>query len=141
MNAENITNTDMQNLLLFMKSNVDYTKGIKNILFIVPASAGDVFLSTSLLRSIKEGYDPCRIYFACEKQYFPIIVDNPYLYKAFEYRPIMQQTHLIEGTAEWEGVFDISFYVTALTQIYSNYTHNGLAKPLFDIRRKNYAPT
>ena len=41
----------------------------KKLLFIVPESAGDIFLSTSLLPSMSKNYNEYEIYFACKPEY------------------------------------------------------------------------
>lgn len=109
----------------------------KKLLFIVPESAGDIFLSTSLLRSLKEGYDPVDIYFACRPQFKEILKNNPYIKKVLEYQPIMESQIHMEGTGEWPGLFDISIMATILTQRYLNYLNNGTGKVMFNLRYEN----
>ena len=106
------------------------------ILFIVPESAGDIFLSTSLLSSLHDMYSPCDVYFACKKEFFDILENNSYIYKKIEYLPIMENQTTMEGTGNWPGIFDISIIVTILTQRLSNYLNNGNGKLAFQIRKK-----
>lgn len=107
------------------------------LLFIVPESAGDIFLSTSLLRSLKELYDPVDIYFACQSQYKDILKDNKYITKVINYYPIMESQIYMEGTGEWKGIFDISILATILTQRHLNYLNNGMGKISFDVRYRD----
>lgn len=109
----------------------------KKLLFVVPESAGDIFLTTSLLRSLKEGYDPVDIYFACKLQYKDILKNNPYITKVIEYLPIMESQVHMEGTGNWKGLFDISIMVTILTQRHQNYLNNGIGKIMFNLEYKN----
>lgn len=109
----------------------------KKLLFIVPESAGDILLSTSLLRSLKEGYDPVDIYFACKSQYKDILKYNPYITKVIEYLPVMESQIHMEGTGNWKGLFDISIMVTILTQRHQNYLNNGIGKIMFNLEYKN----
>ena len=68
--------------LQMLQSLVDFTDN-NRILFCVPESAGDIFLSTSLLPSVKENYPNFDIYFACKREYEDILKGNPYIYKVF----------------------------------------------------------
>ena len=47
-----------------LQSFIDYNDN-NRLLFCVPESAGDIFLSTSLLPSLKDNYPNFDIYFAC----------------------------------------------------------------------------
>ena len=111
--------------------------GKTRILFIVPESAGDIFLSTALLRSIEETYYPCDIYFSCKKQYFEILNENPYIHKVIEYKSIMDVQLIMEGVGDWPGFFDVSIFITAFTQRFSNWVNNGRGKIAFNLRRNN----
>lgn len=113
-------NKDLNNLL----SMLDNTEK-KKLLFCVPESAGDIFLSTSLLEDLKETYYDYDIYFACKEQYKDILLNNPFIYKWIPYMTIMEQSRLMEGFGEWGGVFDISILPVILTQRYFYYIHNG----------------
>ncbi len=104
------------------------------LLFIVPESAGDIFLATSLLKSLKDLYDPVDIYFACKDEYKDILKNNPYILKTISYHPIMESQIHMEGTGEWNGLFDISIMATVLTQRYLNYLNNGLGKIMFNVK-------
>ena len=73
----------------------------KKLLFIVPESAGDIFLSTSLLPSMSKNYDEYEIYFACKPEYKDILINNPYITKVLDYLPIMDNQILMEGTTQW----------------------------------------
>lgn len=111
--------------------------GNKKLLFIVPESAGDIFLSTSLLKSLKEIYDPVDIYFACKSQFKDILKNNPYITKTIDYLSIMESQIHMEGTGSWYGLFDISIMATILTQRYLNYLNNGIGKIAFNLRYNN----
>lgn len=118
-------------------SNIVFGDNNPKILLIVPESAGDIFLSTSLLQSLKEAYPEYSIYFACNNQFFPILKKNPYITKVIEYMPIMEHQVLMEGTADWKGFFEISIMVTVLTQRIINYLNNGKTKIMFNLRGDN----
>lgn len=106
----------------------------KRLLMIVPESAGDIFLCTSLLPSMKKLYPEYDIYFACKEQYRSLLLNNPYITKIIDYMPIMENELAMEGYGGWKGLFDISFMVTIFTQRYLNYIHNGQTRIGFDIK-------
>jgi hypothetical protein len=123
-------------MLLNLSKEITYNQKTR-VLFVVPESAGDIFLSTALLRSIKEMYDPCDVYFSCKKQYFEILNENPYLHKVIDYSPIMDSQLMMEGLGDWPGLFDISIFVTAFTQKFNNWVNNGKGKVAFNLRRQD----
>lgn len=125
----------IEHYLSLIAPTIDNIDGVTKILLVIPESAGDVLLCTSLLSSIKEMYDPCHIYFACYQQYFPILKNNPYIYKTIEYVQIMDNTILMEGVGTWNGLFDIAIMVTAMTQRLTNYVHNGIGKIAFNLKK------
>jgi len=106
----------------------------KKILFIVPESAGDIFLSTSLLPSMHKNYSGYEIYFACKEEYQDILFGNPYITKVLNYKPIMENQIVMEGTASWKGLFNISIMTTILTQRMINYLNNGETKIMFELK-------
>ena len=106
----------------------------KKLLFIVPESAGDIFLATSLLMSMHSLYPEFKIYFACKPEYKELLKNNPYIHKVLDYMPIMESAAHMEGTGDWKGLFDISIMGTVLTQRHINYWHNGLSRLAFDIK-------
>ena len=114
--------------------DIDLDTNHNKLLFIVPESAGDIFLSTSLLKSLKKMYAPVDIYFACNPEYRDILKNNPYIKKHINYYPIMESQIHMEGTGEWPGLFDISIMATVLTQRYLNYLNNGIGKISFNLK-------
>jgi len=106
----------------------------KKLLYIVPESAGDIFLSTGLLKSMSESYKDFHIYFACKKEYQSLLKNNPYIYKVIEYFPIMENAAAMEGISNWKGLFDISIMGTVSTQRLANYWHNGLSNIAFSLK-------
>jgi glycosyltransferase involved in cell wall biosynthesis len=106
----------------------------KRLLFIMPESIGDVFLSTSLLPSIKETYPEYNIYFATKRENFAILEANPYIYKIVEYIPQMDNLLWLEGYGNHQGYFEIAFLPYIGTQKMLNYIHNGKDKITFDLK-------
>jgi hypothetical protein len=112
---------------------------LHKILLIVPESAGDIFLTTSLFRSISETYAGFEIYLACHSQYKDILKNNPYITKVINYNPAMENQVLMEGVGNWPGLFTISIMVTALTQRCINYYNNGVSKIALNLKYTNHA--
>jgi len=118
-----------------IKKEIDFFRPNKRILVSVPKSAGDVFLSTSLLESLQENHPDFDIYFACEPQYKQILHKNPFIYKTINYEPIMQNWADMEGNGLWYGFFDISLFLPIFTQKLGGFTHNYLDNIAFNLRK------
>lgn len=123
-----------QQQIEIISKDIDTDSGCNKLLFIVPESAGDIFLSTSLLKSLKTIYSPVDIYFACKQEYKDILKNNPYIKKTINYYPVMENQIYMEGSGEWPGLFDISIMATVLTQRYLNYLNNGIGKIAFKLK-------
>jgi len=106
----------------------------KKILFVVPRSAGDVFLCTSLLRDLKETYPEYTLFFATEKRFFDILTENPYIDFLIEYKKEMDNLLTMEGAFTHPGYFDICFLPCVGTQYMFDYQHNGLDKINFNLK-------
>ena len=106
----------------------------KKLLFIVPESAGDIFLATSLLKSMNEQYPEFNIYFACKSRYKDLLINNTYIHKILDYLPVMDIAPYMEGMGDWKGLFDISIMGTIMTQKHINYWHNGLSNIAFELK-------
>lgn len=106
----------------------------KRILFVMPQSAGDVFMSTSLLPSIKKLYPDYNIYFATKQEFLEILDCNPFIHKKLIFNPFMENLLTMEGHAGGEGYFDITFLPHIGTQKVFDYQHNGKDKLEFNTR-------
>ena len=106
----------------------------KRILFVMPQSAGDVFWTTSLFKSIKDMYPDYNLYYATKKEYMDVLEGNPYVHKTIEYNPIMDNLLWSEGAGNHKGYFEITFLPFIGTQRMLNYLHNGKDKLAFDIK-------
>ena len=108
----------------------------RRILYVIPESAGDVYMATSLFPSLKKQYPEYNLYVATLPQYFDIIKGNPHVYRVVPFIQQMDDIHFLEGGGPYKGYFDIAFLSHVNAQRYSCYTHNGLDKIAFDIREK-----
>jgi glycosyltransferase involved in cell wall biosynthesis len=97
----------------------------KRVLFIMPKTATDVFLSTSLFESISKNYEDCNIYLATDPSFFEILDGNPYIHKLIPYSPELDNVFSLEGNGEGEGYFKIVYAPHFYTQRISCYQHNG----------------
>ena len=100
----------------------------KRIVYVMPDSAVDVFLSTSLFKSIKDKYPDYNLYVATKPEYFKILDGNKYVHKVIKYSNQFDNTLFLEGVADHQGLFEIAFTPHLVTQKLSNYIHNGKDK-------------
>lgn len=95
------------------------------VIFVMPESAGDILLCTSLFRSIKERYSDWSLYVATKKEYKDIIDGNPYVDKWLEYNPMMDNHQWLTGNSNHNGFFNIAYHPYWLTQRTATYYNNG----------------
>jgi len=103
----------------------------KRLLYVMPESIGDVFMSTSLFRSIKEQYPEYNLYVATKPQYRSLLDGNAYVYKTIPYVPQMEDILFLEGRENHMGFFEIAFLPFTSTQRQMSYPHNGKDKIAF----------
>jgi hypothetical protein len=101
----------------------------------MPESAGDIFLSTALFKSIKNRYPTFTLYVATKPQYKDILDGNPYVDKWLEYNPVMDNLIWLEGNNTHDGYFDIAYLPYSCTQRMLNYLHNGIDKIDFNLTK------
>ena len=106
----------------------------KRILYTMPQSIGDVFLSTSLFKSLKESYPEYNLYVATKPENTEILDANPYVHKVIPYGQEMENLTWLEGMGDHKGYFEIAFLPHIGTQRMLDYLHNGKDKIAFDIR-------
>lgn len=110
----------------------------KRVLYVMPESAQDLFLSTSLFRSIKETYPDFNLYVATKPEYAEILDGNPYVYKVLPFLPQMENLFTMEGVGTHKGYFEIAFLPHITTQKMPTYSHNGIDK--ISYKDLKYAP-
>ena len=96
----------------------------KRMAYVMPESAVDVFLSTSLLKSLKLKYPEYNLYFVTKPQYYHILDGNEYIHKVIPYNSQFDNATHLEGAASHEGFFEIAFTPYLITQRANNYAHN-----------------
>ena len=108
----------------------------KRILYVMPESIGDIYMSTALFENIKKQYPEHNLYVSVKPEYFEILQGNPYIHKLLQYTPQMDQLLWLEGAGNHSGYFEIAFLPFAGTQRFLDYIHNGKTKIQFEIKDK-----
>jgi len=106
----------------------------KRIIYVMPDSEVDVFLSTALFKSLNELYPDCNLYVATKKENQPVLDMNPHVHAVIDYMNEMDDALWLEGRKDYKGFFEISFLPYVNTQRISNYSRNGKDKIAFDIK-------
>ena len=96
----------------------------KRILYVMPESSVDVFLSTALFKSIKEKYPEYNLYVATKPENYQILEGNEYIHKVIPYNPQFDNTLALEGIGERQGYFEIAFTPHLTSHRLNNYIHN-----------------
>jgi glycosyltransferase involved in cell wall biosynthesis len=122
-----------ENARISFEDLLDKNDNGKRILICMPESAGDVFLISSLFKSIKETYKEYNLYVSTKPQFKEILDGNPYVHKVLDYIPEMDNLLWLEGQGDHNGYFEIAFLPHIGTQRVYNYQHNGKDKILFDL--------
>jgi glycosyltransferase involved in cell wall biosynthesis len=107
----------------FLGSLDEEDKGAR-ILYVMPESEREVFLSTSLFRSIKELYPSHNLYVAINESLEDMLAFNPYVHKVLRYEGEMEDFKKLE-----EEEFEIVFTPHHL----KNYAHNNKDKTFHDL--------
>jgi glycosyltransferase involved in cell wall biosynthesis len=96
----------------------------KRILYVMPDSEVDVFLSTALFKSIKVKYPDYNLYIATKPENFSILLANENVHATIPYTPQFDNPLYLEGVNDEGGYFEIAFTPHLTTQRISNYIHN-----------------
>ena len=111
----------------------------KRILYVMPESIGDIYMSTALFENIKKQYPEYNLYVAVKPEYFEILQGNPFIHKVIQYFPQMDQILWLEGSGDHKGYFEIAFLPHFGTQRLLDYLHNGKTNIQFNIKEFNNA--
>lgn len=123
-----------KNIKVDFNDVLDKNDAGKRILFCLPENEIDVFNSTSLLKFIKEEHPDHNIYFATKKEYFDLVLTNPYVHKVLEYNPIMEDTFWGEGALNHKGFFSFVLLPHINTHKFQNYRHSDKHKIPYDLK-------
>jgi glycosyltransferase involved in cell wall biosynthesis len=95
----------------------------KRILFALPEDENDVFLSTSILKYIKDQYPDHNIYYATNPAFFNILNGNPHIHKAIVYDNIMENIPWSQGQGDHKGFFEFTILPHINTHKLQNFSH------------------
>ena len=96
----------------------------ERMLYIMPGSDKDVFLSTSLFKSLKEKYPNYNLYISTKPENFPLLSANEHVHKLIPYNESFDNVLALEGVGESKEHFCMVFAPYLTTQKFSNYIHN-----------------
>jgi hypothetical protein len=107
-------------------------KNKKKLLYVMPRSIGDCFLSTAIFGSLRKMYpvSDWDLYVSSLPEYKDIFNGNPNITNWIPYSESMENHMLMEGIGDHKGWFDICFTPHISTQRSMNYIHNGTNKLL-----------
>jgi len=110
----------------------------RKLALVIPESLGDVFVTTSLLKSARETYPEYAVFFICDPKYFEILLPlvPEYIDKLIPYQQEFESQLWMEGHGPHKGYVDIVKYLHFPTQRQLNYLNNGLDKIAFDTQFK-----
>ncbi len=109
---------------LKMEDFLDEDDEGRRILYIMPGSEKDVFMATSLLKSIKEKYPDENLYFCTDKKNFSILNGNSLIHKVIPYYSAFDNILALEGAGRESSFFEIVFAPHMSVQKTKNYIHN-----------------
>ena len=104
------------------------------MLYVMPESIGDVFLSTSLFKSLKKQYPKYNLYVATKDVNAEVLEGNPYVHKVIPYSQQMDNLLWLEGQGDHKGYFEVAFLPHVGTQRMFDYQHNAKDKIAFDLK-------
>ena len=124
--ADRSPTTPDELVTLFKKSFRDEDAGPK-LLYTMPMSAGDVFLSTAVVAALKRKYPDHKIFFATNKQYTSILEENPDIHRVIPYNDWMNNVGLCEKIFELVYTPNLS-----IQMVFSNWVRGGKGRRLLD---------
>jgi ADP-heptose:LPS heptosyltransferase/glycosyltransferase involved in cell wall biosynthesis len=90
------------------------------LIYTMPMSGGDVFLSTAVVRALKNKFPEHKVFFATSPRYRSILEGNPDIHRVIDWQPWMQDVGLLED------VFDEVYTPNLAVQMtHSNWVHRG----------------
>ncbi len=98
-----------------------------SLVYTMPMSAGDVFLSTSVVRALRQKHPGHVVYFATGAKYMSIVQGLDFIDEVIEWQPWMQDVGILEE------IFDEVYTPNLAVQMaWSNWVHRGKGRNLID---------
>ena len=109
----------------YLKNFVDTPESF-NVIYTMPMSAGDVFVSTAVIDGLKKELpSDTKIYFATSEQYMRILQGNPSIHKVIPWHDMMINIDILES------VFDLALTPNTSTHyVFSNWIRRGQGRLL-----------
>lgn len=100
-------------------------EGKKSLLFTMPGSAGDVFIATGVVNSLRKKFPEHHIRYATSPQFFAILTGNPDIDEVIPYEPWMQNVPVAEMV--FDQVYTPNLDIQLIT---SNWIRGGTGRSL-----------
>jgi len=117
-----------------LKEIVELSRPNKRIAYVMPEHEEDVFLSLSVVNSLKKLYPEYDIYFFTLPKHFQLVDECAAIYKVCEFFPEMDDCFYFEGKSDEEGLFEMAFLPWLETKRALNYTRHGKDKLQFNLK-------
>jgi ADP-heptose:LPS heptosyltransferase/glycosyltransferase involved in cell wall biosynthesis len=114
-------------LIRSIHRRLDIRPGQRTLLYTMPMSAGDVFVSTAVVDSLKKKFPDHRIFFATSPQYNDILRDNPDIDRVIPWEQWMADVPLLERM--FTQVFTPNLAIQTLS---ANWVRGGKGRRLAD---------
>jgi ADP-heptose:LPS heptosyltransferase/glycosyltransferase involved in cell wall biosynthesis len=105
---------------------------ILRILFAMPETAGDIFISTGVCAALKNKFPNSTIYFATKPEYYQILEGCPHIDGVIEYTEAMLNYRNFETWGNTQHLFDIVYNPNIITQKIPHWIHRGKGPYLGD---------
>lgn len=116
-----------RDMVLNAREQLKFPPGAKTLLFTMPQSGGDVYISTATVDALKKKFPEHLIHFATNPQYVDILKDNPNIHKILAWEQWMADVPLCEK------IFDEVFTPNLAIQLNtSNWVRGGKGRKLAD---------
>lgn len=108
-----------------LRNQLEVSQDAKILLYTMPMSAGDVFISTAIVDSLKKKFPDHLVLFATDQKYTPILKDNPNIFKVVQFEQWMMDVPFCEK------IFDEVYTPNLAVQMNtSNWVHGGKGRKL-----------
>lgn len=112
-----------------VEKQIDFSRENKRIAYIMAEHAEDVFMSTSIVNSLKKTYPDHDIYFFTDEKYFELVDSCDSIYKLCNYVKDMDtDCFTLVGRANKKGLFDLSFSPYKQTKQSGEFLNHGRTK-------------
>ena len=114
-----------EELSAVVMDQLDIKPGDKTLLFTMPMSGGDVYLSTAVVAELRKRHPEHRVIFATSEQYQDILEANSDIDSIIEWKPWMHDVGLMEEIFTHVYTPNLAIQMT-----YSNWVHRGEGRNL-----------